>query len=208
MITTPVSRRSAVLRFGVSIPVINAIGRDRVSRYLDRKAPDLRQTVEPAFSKLDQLEPQWPFQLNNPNSEATLLEAHEVLEDLDRKLGADRRRSADAGESIQIRRLVRMMRQWSSPDRHDRSRLMAENLVDLIDHGPPDSKVVVWAHNGHIGRRTNAPAPNFGDVLTERYGSAYVPLALEFGNGSCHMRSVGPNLASADWSRSWPSRRR
>jgi erythromycin esterase len=176
----------------------NAIGRQIVSRYLDRTAQDLQQTVEPAFSKLDQLEPKWPFQLNNPDAEATLLEAHQVLKDLDRKLGADRRRSADADESIEIRRLIRMMRQWTGPDRHDRSRLMGENLLDLIDHGPADSKVVVWAHNGHIGRKTNAPAPNLGDVLTERYGSAYVPLALEFGSGTCHMRSVGPDLASAD----------
>ena len=176
----------------------NAIGRHRVSRYLDRTAPDLRPTVEPAFRKLDQLEPKWPFQLNNPNTEAALLEAHEVLEDLDRRLVADRQRSADADESIQIRWLIRMMRQWTGPDRHDRSRLMGENLLDLIDHGPADSKVVVWAHNGHIGRGTNAPAPNLGDVLTERYGSAYVSLALEFGNGSCHMRSVGSDLASAD----------
>ena len=90
-----------------------------------------------------------------------------------------------------------MMRHWTGPHRNDRSRHMGENLLDLMDQDPDVRKVVVWAHNRHIGHRTDAPKPNLADLLTERYGAAYVALALEFGSGSYHMRTVGSDLASA-----------
>lgn len=177
----------------------NARGRARVRRHLARTAGLQEATVEPAFSILERAEPQWPFQLTNPVSEAALLQAHAQLEELDRRLrhGPETATIQD-DEATRVRRLVRMMRQWSGPERQDRSRQMGETLLDLIDHSPPGRRVVVWAHNWHIGRGSNAPGVNLGDVLTARYGSQYVSLALEFGRGSCHMRTVGPDLASAE----------
>ena len=175
----------------------NSAGRRIVTDYLQRTAPDLQSSAERAFSLLDQLEPKWPFQLNDPSYEPTLLQAHAILEDLHRRIATDDGQPADPAELTQIRRCLRMMRHWTGPHRNDRSRHMGENLLDLMDQDPDVRKVVVWAHNRHIGHRTDAPKPNLADLLTERYGAAYVALALEFGSGSYHMRTVGSDLASA-----------
>ena len=74
---------------------------------------------------------------------------------------------------------------WTGPQRHDRSRHMGETLLNLIHQSPAECRAVVWAHNGHIGRSANPDTSNLGDLLTDRFGSGYVPLALEFGTGPC-----------------------
>ena len=75
---------------------------------------------------------------------------------------------------------------------------MGETLLELLDQAPTDAKVVVWAHNAHIGRGTDHPELNFGDILTKRYGDAYVAVSLEFGEGTCHQRALDADLASGD----------
>ncbi|HZQ43485.1 MAG TPA: erythromycin esterase family protein [Acidobacteriaceae bacterium] len=58
---------------------------------------------------------------------------------------------------------------WNLRDRH-----MAETLDRLLDHLGPDSKIVVWAHNSHLGdaRATEmgrAGELNLGQLVRERY---------------------------------------
>jgi erythromycin esterase-like protein len=58
---------------------------------------------------------------------------------------------------------------WNLRDRH-----MADTLDRLLDHLGPDSKVVVWAHNSHIGdaRATemgHAGELNLGQLVRERH---------------------------------------
>jgi erythromycin esterase len=176
----------------------NAAGREIISRQLDRIKPALRLRTLDTFSTLDDLESQWPFRLNEPEFEVPLREAHQVLNELEQALTEARVATADAGEDAQARRLLTMMRRWTGPERHDRSRQMGEALLNLIDESPEECRVVVWAHNGHIGRGADPDSRNLGDLLTERFGSGYVPLALEFGTGSVHMRRMDADLASGD----------
>lgn len=61
---------------------------------------------------------------------------------------------------------------WNLRDRH-----MAETLDRLLDHLGPNSKVVVWAHNSHLGdaRATEmgrAGELNLGQLVRERYRDA------------------------------------
>lgn len=59
---------------------------------------------------------------------------------------------------------------WNLRDRH-----MAETLVALLDHLGPGAKLVVWAHNSHLGdaRATEMSARgelNLGQLARERWG--------------------------------------
>lgn len=61
---------------------------------------------------------------------------------------------------------------WNLRDTH-----MAETLDRLLEHLGPESKVVVWAHNSHLGdaRATQmgkAGELNLGQLVRERYGEA------------------------------------
>ena len=162
--------------------------------WLDRVGPELRVHMLDTFETLEWLEPRWPFRLNEPEFEAPLRETHQSLEELDQALTSHGRPVDDP----EVGRLLTMMRRWTGPNRHDRSRQMGETLVDLIDHAPEECRVLVWAHNGHIGRGANPAAPNLGDLLTDRFGIGYIPLALEFGSGSVHMRKMDADLASGE----------
>lgn len=61
---------------------------------------------------------------------------------------------------------------WNLRDTH-----MAETLDRLLEHLGPESKIVVWAHNSHLGdaRATQmgkAGELNLGQLVRERYGEA------------------------------------
>lgn len=61
---------------------------------------------------------------------------------------------------------------WNLRDRH-----MADTLDRLLDHLGPDSKIVIWAHNSHLGdaRATEmgrAGELNLGQLVRERYSDA------------------------------------
>ncbi|MFC3518890.1 erythromycin esterase family protein [Streptomonospora nanhaiensis] len=72
---------------------------------------------------------------------------------------------------------------WNIRDRH-----MAATLDRLIEHGGPGAKVVVWAHNTHIGdaRATDMAAAgmvNLGQLVRERHAADGV-VAVGFGTHS------------------------
>jgi len=37
-------------------------------------------------------------------------------------------------------------RSWNLRDQH-----MFDTLQNLLEHGGPDAKIVIWAHNSHLG---------------------------------------------------------
>lgn len=85
-----------------------------------------------------------------------------------------------------------------------RDSLMAENLMHLIDRQYPGEKVVIWAHNIHIGRswsdaklsdihtqefawatnRLDRATRMMGEYLDERYGDAEYAIGLYMASGS------------------------
>lgn len=79
-----------------------------------------------------------------------------------------------------------------------RDRYMAENLL-WIRKQNPESKVVVWAHNGHI-RETE---PSMGSYLSQALGKDYVSVGFAFDDGS--FTAVGrQGLASYPARKSYP----
>ncbi len=64
------------------------------------------------------------------------------------------------------------MNSWNVRDRH-----MAETLDRLLEHLGPGSKIIVWAHNSHLGdaRATDMGRGgelNLGQLVREKYGGS------------------------------------
>jgi erythromycin esterase len=58
-----------------------------------------------------------------------------------------------------------------------RDQCMAENVAWILDHAPRGSRIVLWAHNGHVGKRPGS----MGFHLAKRYGPEMVVLGF-----ACH----------------------
>lgn len=72
-----------------------------------------------------------------------------------------------------------------------RDRHMADNVTFMLDSLPPHSKVVLWAHNGHIAVGYEALSfKNLGKWLRERYGSQYYAFGLTLGGGTFQTRLI------------------
>jgi erythromycin esterase len=74
------------------------------------------------------------------------------------------------------------------PNYYQRDNFMAENVVWLHDHAAgPNPKLIIWAHDAHIGNDTNYPSPNgknLGGDLRAHYGSSYLALGTTLYQGT------------------------
>lgn len=59
---------------------------------------------------------------------------------------------------------------------------MAENVDWILAQEAPGTKVVLWAHNAHIGK--SPLSPNMGDRLAEKHGVKYVAFGFVFAEGA------------------------
>jgi erythromycin esterase len=64
-----------------------------------------------------------------------------------------------------------------------RDRSMAANIQWILGHQPPGTRMVVWAHNGHIANRL-ATFDNMGSHLRRQLKTGYVNLGFVFSQGS------------------------
>ena len=147
----------------------NTNGREHILRYLSHTAPVQAAAISPTFDRLKQLEARWPFLLDD--AAADLAAAHTELRQLVQVLA---RTNPGDPAAVQATRYLRQMLWWTGPDRDARSRHMGTTLLELIDAEPSDRKVVVWAHNVHVGRRgSDSNDATLGDLLSERFGTDY-----------------------------------
>ncbi|MET8993404.1 erythromycin esterase family protein [Nonomuraea wenchangensis] len=109
--------------------------------------------------------------------------------------GTDQASGAEAREAVRVvREAARVVRQAADlscrPFTHTdpeltlgaaRDRYMAENASLLL--AEPGAKVVLWAHNGHIGKGRIGGAATMGHHLAGAHGPAYYALGALFGSG-------------------------
>jgi erythromycin esterase-like protein len=72
------------------------------------------------------------------------------------------------------------------PDRmlNVRDRCMAENVAWILEHEGPQSKIVAWAHNGHVSHSPAAPGTgSMGAELARRFGDDLVVFGFAFDKG-------------------------
>lgn len=65
-----------------------------------------------------------------------------------------------------------------------RDRAMAENVQWILEHEGPGTKMVVWAHNGHVATESSNGIEWMGSHLRKRYGADMVVFGFAFNQGS------------------------
>ncbi|MCC7172353.1 MAG: erythromycin esterase family protein [Planctomycetes bacterium] len=121
-------------------------------------------------SAIDGAEPPTPEQARD--AATTALKAIEV--------GLSTTTEAAAARALRHARVVVQGFTWAADEtRASREVAMADNLAWWREQLGPGTKVIVWAHNGHIARSPDA----LGDVLARRFGSDYVAIAPTTGRG-------------------------
>jgi erythromycin esterase len=76
---------------------------------------------------------------------------------------------------------------------------MAENVAWILDHAPEGSKIVLWAHNGHVSKQPGS----MGSYLARRYGAEMVVLGF-----ACHegrYTAIRPGRGLVDDNQAKPS---
>ncbi|MGD1889179.1 MAG: erythromycin esterase family protein [Cyclobacteriaceae bacterium] len=73
---------------------------------------------------------------------------------------------------------VRIIEQYVDQNGASRDKYMAENLLWIKDRNP-GSKIVLWAHNGHIEKTGNS----MGKYLSDTLGNDYLTIGFAFHNG-------------------------
>lgn len=63
-----------------------------------------------------------------------------------------------------------------------RDRSMAENIRYLLNQSEPTTRMVVWAHNGHVADTENGQS--MGHYLRQWYGPKYYVLGFDYSEGS------------------------
>ncbi len=69
-----------------------------------------------------------------------------------------------------------------------RERAMSENVRWIMSQEPTGTRMVLWAHNGHIAMRGDLGLPTLGEELRTSYGRGYLSIGLLFGRGSFRAR--------------------
>jgi erythromycin esterase len=185
----------------------NEVGRQAVVNFLERLAPDQLAMAQDAFGELADLESRWPMRIGDAD-QLTMARTHGHLEIVDNYLAAHQERlsaGSSPAELAQARRFLQVMLQWTEPGadygrHHNYGRHhMGDNLIDIIENERPDLRAVVWQANAHVGRGFRFDDhPTLGDLMQERYGTAYCAIGLEFGQGSYLTRTATPDGYPAD----------
>jgi erythromycin esterase len=76
---------------------------------------------------------------------------------------------------------------------YNRDYYMAENIAYLLDQEPAGTKMVVWAHNGHIQMGNLGQMPAMGSWLKQYFGPAYYALGFSFNEGGFQSRDLSPS---------------
>lgn len=177
---------------------INETGKARLLEYLKKVAPERAADTE-AFFKTKENELGYAAFGRDEKSRA----AAEKLKELGRqyselfvfldlnhsKLAA---RSSEA-EYDQMREYARVTLQFITAYTGGafelRDRYMADNFRRLVESEPAGTRIVVWAHNGHISINGFNPQ-SFGAHLRRFYGKDYYALGFSFNQGS--FQAMGP----------------
>jgi erythromycin esterase len=178
---------------------INETGKAKLLEYLKKVAPERVADTE-AFVKTSENELGYAAFGRDEKSKAAAAKLKElgrqysdlfVFLDLNHsKLAA---KSGEA-EYDQIREYARVILQFIAAYTETsgfelRDRYMADNFRRLVEREPVGTRIVVWAHNGHIAAN-GFNGQSFGANLRRFYGKDYYALGFSFDHGS--FQAMGP----------------
>ncbi|RYG37609.1 erythromycin esterase family protein [bacterium] len=111
-------------------------------------------------------------------------------------------RSSEKGEEFAqgLDYLEKLMDFIALPVLSPRDLFMADNLEWIQKSFAPGSKVVLWAHNSHVGRSRMSGQPlMLGSYLEDRYKSAYFPLGFVFNEGGFRAIANGGSVGTSSF---------
>jgi erythromycin esterase len=94
--------------------------------------------------------------------------------------------------AIQNARLVVQYVQMKTGEK-SRDESMAENVKWIADHSP-GAKLVLWAHNGHVGYKGSYRFTPMGGYLRSTFGTELVNFGFAFNEGSFRAVELGKGL--------------
>ena len=201
--SVPAARR--VRFFGIDIQV-NDEARRTVLAYLRRVAPDRVKEADSLFHvDVDSLGAirfgPTPDSVQVRLAAKTLTDAATAYLQLSEFLTVNERRFAARTSAAAASKAVRHARVLAEyADAYSkvnaaslRDAYMAGTLKRFLDAEPASTRVVLWAHNGHISHEpmTNSGRP-LGSWLKRDYGSAYYAIGFSFGGGAFQARNFDP----------------
>jgi erythromycin esterase len=72
-----------------------------------------------------------------------------------------------------------------------RDQAMADNVGWILAHEPAGTRMMVWAHNGHVSYATGAGYNPMGECLRRSFGAAYLNIGFVFNQGA--FQAIGRN---------------
>ncbi|MCX4239947.1 erythromycin esterase family protein [Paraliomyxa miuraensis] len=103
---------------------------------------------------------------------------------------------ADAHEDlVQVQQVVAMRNAHGMAVFSARDRAMADNVLHITERFGPDTKAVLWAHNGHVARHWSQ-TDVMGKYLSDALGNDYVSVGFAFDRGGFQALTVaGDSMA-------------
>jgi erythromycin esterase-like protein len=101
----------------------------------------------------------------------------------------------DADWAIQNARVVLQCMQMRSNE-VERDESMARNVKWIFEHAKPGTRIVLWAHNGHVSRAGMMGGASMGAVLDRWYGPEQVIIGFSAGQGEYTAINRGKGLRS------------
>jgi erythromycin esterase len=167
--------------------------------YLERVAPELAATTERKLAPLASYMTQSDFAGMPPAMQDEIFDQIEtVLDEFKDRRGRWTSRSSEIEWSL-ARQSAVMLDQFTrhqlvtddTKSFNSRDRAMADNVRKLLNLEGEDSRMVLWAHNGHMKKEEyfNTPAGRFdavnmGSLLDDEFGDDYVVVGFAFNQGS------------------------
>jgi erythromycin esterase len=172
-----------VYNFGHAVPALTA--------YLDKVDPSLASRARDLLAPLAEIAAEGTYpRLASTEQEKTRQGIRDVLAAFDANHTKWSARTSESawGTARQHARMVqRIEAVYIDPSKRDRG--MADTVDDILASEPRGAKIVVLAHNFHVGA---APwdLSEMGQVLRERHGSDYFVIGTAFGSGA--VNAYGP----------------
>ena len=203
--TVPQNQQVRVTGFDIHF---NYQGKQRILDYLRRVAPERVAATEALFQANIEKELEAVFFTKSPqersNIIAKLATAKEKYSELLGFFALNQMRftnQTSANEFSRVFESARVLAQLADSsgqplevaDGPLRDYYMAENIKRLVDAAPLDTRIVVWAHNQHIGLlKEGENYPYMGVHLRRFYGDAYYALGFSFNKGSFQAHDYNP----------------
>jgi erythromycin esterase len=178
-----------------------------VRRFVARADPEYAQALDEAYAGLDALAQRRrdpDAAKGKAESEKMAGRSREVLSHLegarDRLVNAANGDAAAVDWATQNARIVVQATTHATAPADYRDRSMAENVDWILGQRPPGTKIVLWAHNGHVSRRPGS----MGGFLAERHKDDMVVVGFALHEGRYTAVARGAGLQANDASPSGP----